>query len=81
MRAAAPASSPIWSSVEILHHGQDELGLGRMQFADVQGHHFAAAVGENREGNTGASKPSELRHIQRILLADEQRIADLELRA
>src|SRR5271154_6455818 len=49
-----------------------------MQFADKEGNHLAAAVGEYREWEYRRFDAERGGGIQGILLADEQRIADFE---
>ena len=64
--------------IEVLHGRQDEIGLRLEQLAHVKGDHFSASVGEDREGEYWRIDPEPAGNVERFLLADQQRIRDLE---
>src|ERR1700733_6313400 len=66
------------SVVQLLHLRQDQLGLGLVQFADEQRDHLPAAVREYGEREYRRGDPKRRGGVESVLLADEQRIADLE---
>ena len=65
--------------IEILHGRQDEIGLRLAQLAHVKGDHLSALVREDREGEYRRIDPEPAGNVERFLLTDQQRIADLEL--
>ena len=50
-----------------------------MELAHVEGDQFSAPVGENRKREHRSVETQQTRHVEGVLLADQDRIVDLEL--
>src|ERR1700722_14198342 len=64
--------------IQAAHLIQDELGLGSVQFTDIESNHIAATIREYREGEYRRCDAERGGSIQGVLVADQERVVDLE---